>query len=376
MSNRPALSPFYLDLSELEICELERAFGNVLRSGTLILGPHTRQFEAEFAEYVGTAYAVAVNTGTSALEILLSAHRAKGKRVAVPSNTNFASVAAIIRAGGEPVFMDMTEEHFVPNLDILRAVAERYDIGGVMWVHIGGIIAPDFLDVVAYCRSKGIFIIEDAAHAHGSSIGGIKAGALADGGAFSFFPTKVMTTMEGGMITTKHKAVAELARSMRNQGKRDGDYGGLHYDLGSSLRISEIAACMGLVMLAKLDNMIARRSSAATTLASVLDGAGISYCKTDHMDQASNYKVIVKLKDKQATEIVKGRLKSDGVICGGGVYDVPCHLHPVFKDIPRVNDELKTTTDWCPRHICPPITSGTSAADAAYIAAALERILG
>lgn len=376
MSNRPALSPFYLDLSNQEISELERALGNVLRSGTLILGPNTKRFEAEFAKYIGTAHAVAVNTGTSALEILLAAHHSKGKRVAVPSNTNFASVAAIIRAGGDPVFMDMTKEYFVPNLEILKDVVEKYQVSGVMWVHIGGIIAPDFLDVVAYCRSKGIFLIEDAAHAHGSSISGVKAGALADGGAFSFFPTKVMTTMEGGMITTNDAEVAVLARSMRNQGKRDGDYGGLHYDLGSSLRISEIAACMGLVMLAKLDDMVARRSSAAATLASVLDRLGIGYCRTEHMDQASNYKVIVRLNDKHSTENIKKKLKDEGVVCGGGVYDVPCHLHPVFKDIPRVDVELKTTTQWCPRHICPPITSGTSPTDAAYIADALERTLG
>ena len=117
-----------------------------MRSGTLILGPYTREFEEAFAKYIGVTHAVAVKTGTSALEVLLAAHDAEGKRVA--SNTNFASVAAIVRTGGEPVFMDMTQEYFV------------------MWVHIGGIIAPDFPKIVDYCRSKKLFLIEDAAHAH------------------------------------------------------------------------------------------------------------------------------------------------------------------------------------------------------------------
>lgn len=376
MSNRPVLSPFYLDLTPQEITDLERAFGDVLRSGTLILGPNTKEFEAEFAKYIGADYAVSLSTGTSALEILLAAHGARGKRVAVPSNTNFASVAAIMRTGGEPVFMDMTADYFVPDLDILKDVVKRHEVSGVMWVHIGGIIAPDFPEVVDYCRSKGLFLIEDAAHAHGSAIGGVKAGALADGGAFSFFPTKVMTTMEGGMITTNDKAVADLARSMRNQGKRDGDFGGLHYDLGGSFRISEIAARVGLVMLAKLDAMVTRRMQAAAIVAKALDCIGVSYCRTDHMDRASSYKFIVKVKEGQSADAVKTRLKNEGVICGGGVYDIPCHLHPVFKDVPRDENELKVTTEWCPRQVCPPITSGTTEADAARIADSLVRALG
>ena len=127
----------------------------------------------------------------------------RGRKVAVPSNTNFASVMAILKAGGQPVYMDMTKEYFAPSLDILEATFRDHKIEGVMWVHIGGIIAPDFLEVAEFCKRHDLFLIEDAAHAHGSRIGGISAGNIGDGGAFSFFPTKVMTTMEGGMITTK-----------------------------------------------------------------------------------------------------------------------------------------------------------------------------
>ncbi len=239
------LKPFFLDLSEDEITTIQAEMGEILRSGQLILGKHTEAFEAEFAKYVGCKYAVALNTATSALEILCVLKGVKGKKVAVPSNTNFASVAAIIRAGGIPIFMEMTPDYFAPNLEILKYTVERYQVDGVMWVHIGGIIVPDFIDVVEYCRSHEIFLIEDAAHAHGSWFKGKSAGTFADGGAFSFFPTKVMTTIEGGIITTNSEFDAQLARSYRNQGKRHSAYGGLHYDLGSSWRISEIGAFMG-----------------------------------------------------------------------------------------------------------------------------------
>lgn len=368
------IKPFFLDLTEEEIEEVQRELGNILRRGELILGRHTEAFEKAFATYVGARYAAAVNTGTSALEILLALKGAAGKRIAVPSNTNFASVAAIIRAGGLPVFMDMTPDYFVPNFDLFLDVAERHRIGGVMWVHIGGIIPPDFLRVVEYCAKQEIFLIEDAAHAHGSGLAGVKAGNFADGAAFSFFPTKVMTTMEGGMITTNNEEDAKLVKSFRNQGKRDGNYGGLHYDMGSSLRTSEIAAYIGLVQLRKLDRMVAVRNSAARRISECLNSIGIPYCDTTHMDQASQYKLIVRMPDGVEASTVKSALSQRGVLCGGGVYDVPCHLQPVFKDVEADRSRLRNTETWCPRHICPPITSGTTEEDIVVMSEALREV--
>jgi perosamine synthetase len=370
------IKPFFLDLTEEEIEEVQREFGSILRRGELILGRHTEAFEKEFATYVGTKYAAAVSTGTAALEILLAIKGASGKRIAVPSNTNFATVVAIIRTGGTPVFMEMTPDYFVPDFDLFREVAEKHRIGGVTWVHIGGIISPDFLKVVEYCTKHGIFLIEDAAHAHGSGLGGIRAGNFADGAAFSFFPTKVMTTMEGGMITTNNESDWKLVKSFRNQGKRDGNYGGLHYDMGSSLRISEIAAYVGLVQLRKLDRMVAVRANAARTVADCLKALDIPWCDTSHMDQASQYKFIVRIPDGFDAGAVKSALSQRGVICGGGVYEVPCHLQPVFKDVEADRSGLSNTETWCPRHICPPITSGTTEEDIVAMSAALREVFG
>jgi perosamine synthetase len=369
------LKPFYLDLDEAEIASIQSEMGNVLRSGQLILGKHTEAFEAEFANYVGCKHAITLNTATSALEVLCVLNGTAGKRVAVPSNTNFASVAAIMRAGGTPVLMDMTPEYFAPSLNILAETVNRHDVQGVMWVHIGGIMTPDFGEVVEFCKSKGLFLIEDAAHAHGSWLHGQSAGTFADGGAFSFFPTKVMTTMEGGMITTNNEEFASLAKSHRNQGKRHAAYGGLHYDLGSSWRISEIAAFMGLVQLAKLNRMTATRQAAVDIVAAALDRNNIEYCKTSHMDKASQYKFIVKTPAKHDPAEVKKRLAAQDVFCGGGVYEVPCHMQPVFADLKFNAAELKTSTELCPRQICPPITSGTTTADAERIATTLIEAL-
>lgn len=369
------IKPFYLDLTENEIQDLQRVFGEILRSGHLILGKYTEQFESAFAEYVGCRHAVAMNTATSVLEVLCVIKGANGKKVAVPSNTNFATVEAIIRAGGKPVFMDMTKSHFSPNVDILRDVYDKYQVEGVMWVHIGGIVAPDFNDVVDFCSKHGLFLLEDAAHAHGSRMGGVSAGNFADGGAFSFFPTKVMTTMEGGMLTTNNKNDSEVAKSLRNQGKRHAAYGGLHYDHGNSWRISEIAAYMGLVQLGKLDAMVAARSRAAAQVAALLREIGISYCDTSHMEQASQYKFIIHIPENYSVDKIKQSLQEMGVVCGGGVYEVPCHQQPVFADMEFNKEELKVTEIWCSRHLCPPITSGTTDQDTKRICSALRQVL-
>ena len=368
------LKPFYLDLDESEIRAIETAMGDILRSGQLILGKNTAKFEEAFAKYAGCACAVTLNTATSALELLVTLKNGRGKKVAVPSNTNFASVAAIIRAGATPVFMDMTAEYFAPNLDILKFTFEKYSIDGVMWVHIGGLIVPDFPDVVEFCRHNGLFLIEDAAHAHGSWLKGKSAGTFADGGAFSFFPTKVMTTMDGGMLTTDTQEDADLAKSFRNQGKRHAAYGGLHYDLGSSWRMSEIGAFMGIVQLAKLDRMVVARQRAVDIVAASLRNANIGYCDTSHMDKASQYKFIVRIPDGLSADQAKKDLEARGIICGGGVYEIPCHLQPVFADMRNQRDELSITEKWCPRHICPPITSGTTIEDAERIATALVEV--
>jgi len=368
------IKPFYLDLTEIEISDIQIKLGEILRSGTLILGKYTEEFESEFAKYIGTKYAVSLNSCTSALETLLIMKGANKKKIAVPTNTNFATVIAIIRAGGTPVYMDMTREYFVPNLDILKYTYEKHpDIKVVVWVHIGGMIAPDFANIVEFCKSNKLFLFEDAAHAHGSKMGGIFAGNFGDGGAFSFFPTKVMTTIEGGMITTNSMEDAKLAKSIRNQGKRGGNYGGLHHDFGNSWRMSEIEAYIGLVQLAKLNTMVGHRTKMVNAIISILKNRNIAYCDISHMQQMSLYKFIVKFNNNCTCEELKDKFKNDGVILGGGVYEIPCHRQPVFESVEFAMADVKEADEFCPKHICLPITSGTTETDVATIIAAIEK---
>lgn len=369
------VKPFFLDLTENEVVGLESTFGGILRSGQLILNRYTEQFESEFAARMGVPYAVATSSGTASLVMLLRAHHAMGKKVAVPTNTNFASAAAVLHVGGMPVFMDMDCETFAPTLDMLKEAHAMSHIDGVVWVHIGGLISPEFPQVVEYCKAHALFLIEDAAHAHGSQLGGICAGAFADGGAFSFFPTKVMTTMEGGMVTTHSKDVADLMRSLRNQGKGASKFGSDHLHLGSSWRLSEIAAAIGLVQLGKLDQMLDVRAQAATRMAQVLDELKVPYCRFDHMDRASQYKLIIRYTQDATIDEMKSQFKSLGIILGGGVYDRTCHQQEVFKDVPIRDGGFPVADEFCPRHICPPLTSGLSTGDVDRVVAAFRQVL-
>ena len=376
----PPIKPFAFDITDEEIDEFTRASAKILRSGTLILGEYTSCFEQAFAEFIGVQHAIAVNSGTSALEILLRLKGVMDKTVLIPTNTNFATAAAVLGAGGQIQYLDMDRDTFAPTLATVQEAVKRprrssqAPIVGVLWVHIGGVISPEFPAAVEYCRRQGLFILEDAAHAHGSQLGGVKAGNLGDAGAFSFFPTKVMTTCEGGMITTNSDEEDYLARSFRNQGKRGMKYGSLHHDLGNSWRMTELHALLGLMQLKKLPHVLQQRQAVSQIITKALDEAGLHHVSTRHMDVASHYKLIVTLPAGRRVDDVKTALANDGVLLGGAVYDLPCHRQPVFEGICS-GESYPGADRWCPNHICPPLTTTMTAQEAELVATALVKCL-
>src|SRR2546425_12643608 len=146
---RSTLFPYTTLFRSDEITEFQEGAAKILRSGTLILGEYTTQFEKAFSAFIGTKHAIAVNSGSTALEILFRLKQVSGKVVLVPTNTNFATVAAMLRAGGHVRYLDMDRKTFAPTLAMVQAELKRTPgIAGVAWVHIGGIISPEFPEVV------------------------------------------------------------------------------------------------------------------------------------------------------------------------------------------------------------------------------------
>lgn len=361
------INPFFFDLNIQEKKKLFSDFDNILKSGVLILGNNTENFEKKFAKTINTKYAISLNTGTTALEILIN-YRTKLKKtlIAVQTNTNFATVASIIRANGSPVYLDMSYKYLSPTYEEVKKKFKFHKFKGLVWVHIGGIISPDFIKIVKFCKKKKIFLIEDCAHAHGSKLNNKFAGSFAQGGAFSFFPTKIMTTMEGGMITTNNLKLRNFAISMRNQGKGLQKFGCFHIDFGNSWRMLEISSALGLIQLKKLSKIIKKRFNVYKIYKKALEETNIKHSNSSHMKQASNYKFVIYGKSVKHTNYVKAELKKNGIICGGGVYERPCHLQPVFKKFNKYTKDLKISEKFCPLQICLPIHSGMSESDARY----------
>lgn len=231
------------------------AVRDVLLSGMYVSGKRVAAFEAAFAAYAGTAHAVAVSNGTSALYIALEAMGVgPGDEVIVPPLTFFASVSAVLYRRAVPVFADIDPDDLcLCPADVRQKITPR--TRAIMPVHLFG--APAKMDALtAISREYGVPLLEDCAQAHGSEFQGKKVGSMGQAGAFSFFATKHMTTGEGGMITTDDPEIAEAARIIRNHGMsgRDG-----HVRLGFNNRMTEIEAALGIVQLRKLDDLNRKR---------------------------------------------------------------------------------------------------------------------
>ena len=189
------------DFSDEDIEQITAEIRTLLAARAyLTLGRHVERFESAFAEYHGARYAVATSSGTAALEIILRHVGVAGGEVVMPTNTFGATAFAALAAGGRPVFADIGADLTLDPESAAAQVTPR--TRAVVTVHVGGLVSPATTELAALCRSKGIALVEDAAHAHGSSLGGRFAGTLGVAGAFSFFTTKVMTTGEGGMVLT------------------------------------------------------------------------------------------------------------------------------------------------------------------------------
>ena len=346
----------------------------VLSTGQLTLGKYGSEFEQQFARFCGTQHAIAVNSGTSALEIILRALSVVGKDVLVPTNTFFATAAAVVHAGGQPVLVDMDPESFaIRPEDLDKHVTSR--TAGVIVVHIGGIVSRWLPELQQWAAKRGLWLVEDAAHAHGSSYKGVRAGAFGIAGSFSFYPTKVMTSGEGGMIVTDDARIAEEARIYRDQGKA-GFTVNAHVRMGYNWRMSEPHAIIGLKHLERLPAMIADRQKIAAIYDRELRTfKNLSTVAVPAEGVCNYYKYLVVLKERRDRKALKALLRERyGVSLAGEVYEEPLHKQPVFE--PYKSGPLPVAEDYCARHLCLPVFSGMEEADAAHVIQALKQVIG
>ena len=299
----------------------------VLESGQLAQGPVVEAFESEFAAWCGARHAVAVNSGTAALHLLLLAHGIKeGDEVITTPFTFVASANAALFVGARPVFVDIESDTYC--LDPSRVEAAiTPKTRAIVPVDLYG-QAAQVPELRAIAERHGLVLIEDACQAHGAAIGARKAGALGVSASFSFYPTKNMTTAEGGMVTTDDPDVAAKVGVLRQHGASHR----YHHDvLGYNFRLTDIAAAIGRAQLAKLDrfNEIRRRN------ASVLDEglAGIPGVVTPRERRGYRHvyhQYTVRIEHNR--DRFQERLRELGV--GSAVhYAVPVHRQPLYVEL-------------------------------------------
>lgn len=307
----------------------------VLTSGQLTLGRYGAEFEQKFAAFCGMQHAVAVNSGTSSLEIILRALGAEGKDVLVPTNTFFATAAAVVHAGAHPVLIDMDPESFgIRPEEVEKKLTPR--TAAIIVVHIGGLISRRMPELADLAARKGLWLIEDAAHAHGSSLGSTNAGAFGVAGSFSFYPTKVMTCAEGGMIVTDQQQLADEARIYRDQGKASFTQNA-HIRMGYNWRMSEPHAIIGLKHLERLPAMIAdRRRIAAIYDEGIRSLRNLTTLRVPEAGICNYYKYIAILREKRDRKELKSCCENSMVFpWQARSTRIPCTNNPCLPDTRR-----------------------------------------
>lgn len=366
------------DIGDKEINEVVK----VLKSGWLAHGPKTKEFEELFANYIGTKNATSLNSCASALQLVIEGLDMRGE-IILPSLTMSASANAVVRGGVKPVFVDIDPDTF--NMDVSKIEDKiTSKTHAIMPVHFAGLCC-NMREILEISERANLYVIEDAAEALGADINGHKAGSFGIG-CFSFYPTKNITTGEGGMITTNNFELKRKIDALKSHGiakstherasskmpwERDAIYAGYNF------RMCDILAAIGIAQMEKLETMNALRIEKAKYYKKCLtDIPHISFQKIDagykHVYQMFIIKINSKRFDRDAI-ILKLREKG---ISASVHFDPPVHLQTFYRENSTYErDDLRVTEDICKSLITLPLYPMLEESKIDYITDNLRTIL-
>lgn len=326
-----------------------------LKHGWITMGPKTVEFEKRFKEYIGSKYAVAVNSCTAALHLALKAIELKeGDEVLIPVDTFVATAECVLYFKAKPVFVDVEKDtHLISLNDIERKITNKTK--AIIPVHYGGQPA-DMDEIMEIAKKYNLYVIEDAAHALPSWYKGKKIGTIGDMTCFSFYATKTLTTGEGGMVTTENEEWANLIGTLRLHGissdawKRYSKEGSWKYDViynGYKYNTTDINSALGLTQLKKVEWMWKRREEIAKryNMAFKQFEELILYrVKEDRVSSWHLYPIKLNLSAlKISRDQFIEELKKRGI--GTSVHFIPLYRFSCFKGIGILPEEF-TTAEW------------------------------
>ena len=347
--------------------DLDAAVARVLDSGWFVLGSEGSAFETEFAQAVGVAHAVAVASGTDAIELALRALGiGRGDEVVTQANTCVPTVAAIERAGATPVLCDVEPEAGTIDPASLRATITART-RAVVPVHLYGQVG-DLGAVLAACEPHGIAVLEDCAQAHGATYDGRPVGTIGAAGAFSFYPTKNLGALgDGGAVVTGDPALAERLRLLRQYGQAD-RYD--HVAHGVNSRLDELQAALLRAKLPHLAAGNARRNAIAARYDEALADAPVRPLRRlEGRDHAFHLYVV----------LAPDRAGFQAALADRGVatlvhYPRPIHGHPPYADLGRGHVALAVSEDLAERVVSLPLYPELTDAEVEHVAEVLSEV--
>ena len=325
LKNIPLSSP---DITRKEIDVINQ----VLSTPFLSIGPKIQEFEQKIADYVGTKYAIGVNSGTSGLHLCVRSLDIKdGDEVITAPFSFIASANCILFERAKPVFVDIDENTLCIDVDKIEEKITK-KTKAILPVHIFGY--PCQIDrITEIAKKHNLAVIEDACEAIGTEYKGRKVGSFGDAGVLAFYPNKQITTAEGGMVVTNNEKIAKLCQSMRNQGRDEGDGWLSHSRLGYNYRMNELSAALGTTQIDRIDEILEKRQKVADKYNQKL--AKIEGIKIPHMGsdvKMSWFVYVVRLDENKFSQedrdMIVQKLKERGVAARD--YFPPIHLEPFY----------------------------------------------
>ena len=346
--------------------EEKRAVLEVISSGMLVNasyegGERVRAFEEKVRKLVGAKHVVAVNSGTAALHtVLMAMGVGPGDEVVVPSFTFLATANVVLASGARPVFVDIRDDYNMDPGAFKKAITKRTK--AVIPVHIYGYPA-DMDEIREIAESRSVRVVEDAAESLGATYKGAQTGRLSDAGCFSLYATKVVTSGEGGAISTDDDELADLLRLVRNHGQVHG-YDSRH--LGFNYRLPEMSAALASVQMDRLDGFLKARERNARYLGervAHLDGVKFTQDAGDRTHVFYLYTLYL----RKNREKVRQALNEAGI--GAAVYwHIPVHKTPLYVGLGYGRKSLRKTEAAASHVLSLPVYPGLSGADLERVA--------
>jgi len=313
--------------------EMEDAAVDALRNGMYLRSESVVRFEEEFAKYIGTKYAVGMNSGTDALTFILLALGSKNKNFLTTTWSFIATANSIVHAGGNPILADASSEDYCLDPQAAKTELKKTTVSGIIPVHLYG--QPfDYETFAELGETYHAPIIEDACQAHGAIYKGKRVGSLGVAAAFSFYPTKNMSVLgDGGMVTTNDESIAKTVSKLRDSGRVS------HYEhdiIGFTSRLQTVQAAIGRVQLRHLEEWNARRRRIAEIYHARLGSVNeILLPRTPNSEKVPVYhQFVIRTRERDSLKLY---LEESGIQTGIH-YPIPIHLQPLYKEKFRRND--------------------------------------